>query len=65
MTSDHAPDEPSDSTRLALRIFAAIAVGLVLVVLIVATFGLPALGIIGIVATLAMFVVMLAFTAGN
>lgn len=61
MTHDQAPD----STRLATRIYAAVAVILVLVGLLVATFGLPALGLIGIVLTLVFFVIMLSFTSGN
>lgn len=59
----HAAD--SASTRLAVRIYLAVAVVLVLAVLLVLAFGLPMLGIIGIVLTLVVFVIMLAFTAGN
>lgn len=65
MTSDQIPDEAADSTRLAIRILAAIAVLLAAVVLLVASFGLHVLGFVGIGATLVMFAVMLTFTAGN
>lgn len=59
----HASDPAS--TRLAIRIYLVVAVVLVLAVLLVLAFGLPVLGIVGIVLTLVMFVIMLAFTAGN
>ncbi|MDB6176594.1 hypothetical protein PAF17_03640 [Paracoccus sp. Z330] len=55
----------SADNRLALRIFAVLLVVLLVVAALVATFGLPVLGLIGLVLTLAVFVVMLAFTAGN
>lgn len=65
MTSHHAPDDAAANKRLAIRIHAAVLVLLVLALLLVVAFGLPALGVLGIVATLIMFAVMLSFTAGN
>ncbi|MFC0201012.1 hypothetical protein [Paracoccus rhizosphaerae] len=47
-----------------LLVIALLAVA-VLAVAIVAHFGLAVLGILGLVLTLAVFAVMLAFTAGN
>lgn len=61
MTHTHAANE----NRLAFRIFAAILVFVLLLAAVVITFGLPALGIIGVVATVAVFVALLTITAGN
>ncbi|MCF3973156.1 hypothetical protein [Paracoccus salsus] len=61
MTEDSAPD----STRLAIRIYLAVLVVLVIAALLVWTFGLPALGLIGIALTLVVFAIMLTFTSGN
>lgn len=55
----------SDDHRLAVRLFLAVLVVVLAAALAVAVFGLPALGLIGIVLTLVMFVLMLSFTAGN
>lgn len=61
MTQDSAPED----NRLAIRIYIALLVVIVLAALLVVLFGLPALGIIGIVLTIVVFAIMLAFTAGN
>lgn len=61
MTHDSAPSD----NRLAVRIFAILFLVVVLAAALVAIFGLPVLGLIGLVATLAVFVIMLTFTAGN
>lgn len=53
------------STRLAIRIYLAVAVVLAVAILLVLSFGLPVLGLIGLLLTLVVFVIMLAFTAGN
>lgn len=59
----HASDPAS--VLIAKRVYLAVAVVLVLVALLVMIFGLPALGILGIVMTVVVFGLMLAFTAGN
>ncbi len=58
-------DTASASSRLANRIFAAILAVVVLAVVLVLWLGLPALGIVGLVLTLVVFVVLLGFSAGN
>lgn len=58
-------DLPASSKTLTFRIFAAILVTVVVAGLAVVLFGLPALGIVGLLLTVAVFGVMLAFTAGN
>lgn len=55
----------ASDTRLAVRIFAALLLTIVVLAAIVVIFGLPALGIIGIIATIAVFAGLLAITAGN
>ena len=55
----------SESHRLAVRIYLAVAAVLVVAVLLVLAFGLHVLGLIGIVLTVIVFAIMLAFTAGN
>lgn len=57
--------QAGNSTRLALWIYLAVVVVLAVAVAIVVTFGLPALGLIGLALTLVVFAIMLAFTAGN
>lgn len=58
-------DTATSSTRLAVRIYLAILAVLVLGAALTWAFGLPALGLLGIVATLLVFAVMLGFTSGN
>ena len=65
MTHPTASPAADDSNRLAMRLFAAVLLAVVLVVAAVLLFGMPALGIIGVVATVLMFVVLLGITAGN
>lgn len=55
----------SDDTRLMIRVLAALLLVVVLAVVLVMNFGLPALGILGLAATIVVFVIMLAFTTGN
>ena len=57
--------QAGNSTRLAMRIYLAVLVVLVVAAAIVLAFGLPALGVIGLVLTILVFAIMLAFTAGN
>lgn len=49
---------------LAGRIFITLALAVVLVVVLVALFGLPALTMIGLVATVIVFVILIAYAAG-
>lgn len=49
---------------LAGRIFIALALVVVLVVVIVALFGLPALTMIGLAATVVVFALLIAYAAG-
>lgn len=58
------PDSANEK-RVAFRIYAALLIVVVVAALIVIAFGLPALGLIGIVATIAVFVILLTITAGN
>ncbi len=58
-------DNADTESRLATRIYLALLVVVLLAGLSVYLFGLPALGIIGLLLTVAVFAIMLAFTAGN
>ncbi|TBN39910.1 hypothetical protein EYE42_09630 [Paracoccus subflavus] len=51
--------------RQTILILAAVLVALAAAALTVLFFGLPMLGIIGLVLTVAVFAVMLLFTSGN
>lgn len=51
--------------RQTLLILAAVLAALVAAALAVLTFGLPMLGIIGLVLTVVVFAVMLLFTSGH
>lgn len=57
--------EDKTGNRQTLVILAAVLVALVAAALAVLTFGLPMLGIIGLVLTVVVFAVMLLFTSGN
>ncbi|RJL11685.1 hypothetical protein [Paracoccus siganidrum] len=56
---------PTDDTRLTIRVLVAVLLVVILAVALVMNFGLPALGFLGLAATILVFVIMLAFTAGN
>lgn len=58
-------DTATSSTRLAIRIYLAVLLVLVVAAALVWAFGWPMLGMIGIVATILVFVIMLGFAAGN
>lgn len=61
-----APDRTTLSPAAALRLIAIVVAALVLLLAgLVLTFGAPGLGIFGLIATVVVFAVMLAFTAGN
>ena len=49
---------------LAGRIFITLALAVVLVVVLVALYGLPALTMIGLVATVIVFVILIAYATG-
>ncbi|MCZ0960410.1 hypothetical protein [Paracoccus benzoatiresistens] len=51
--------------RLTFRILALLLVVVAIAILAVVQFGLPALGLLGLVLTLVVFAVMLLFAAGN
>lgn len=57
--------ETANENRLAVRIFAAILFVVVVLAAVVVAFGLPALGIVGVIATVAVFAALLMITAGN
>ncbi|MFV0384828.1 hypothetical protein [Paracoccus sp. (in: a-proteobacteria)] len=57
-------EEPAAS-GLTFRIYAVLLLVIVLAVLLVWIFGLPMLGLLGIVLTLVVFALLIAFTAGN
>jgi len=59
----HTADK--DGNRLTLRIIALLLAVLAIAVLAAIQFGLPVLGLLGLVLTVAVFAVMLMFTAGN
>lgn len=61
--ADHAQD--TETRKMTLRLVAALAVILLVGVLLVAVLGLPGLGIFGLLLTVVVFAIMLAFTAGN
>lgn len=60
-----AATDDAAANRLAMRIILVTVLVLVVAAVIVVAFGPPALGILGLIATLVIFAVMLAFTAGN
>ena len=49
---------------LAGRIFMVLALVVVLVVVLVMLFGLPALNIVGLIATVVVFVILIAYATG-
>lgn len=51
--------------RIARNILLGVLVAIVLAVVLVAAVGWPMLGILGLVMTLAVFVLLIAFTLGN
>ena len=62
-----SPDEAMQTTYervLAGRIFITLALVVVLVGVIVALFGLPALNFIGLLATVVVFILLIAYAAG-
>ena len=66
--SEHITDDIQATraeNRLTARILAVTLIVLVLAGVSVAVFGLPMLGILGLVGTAAVFVIMLLFTLGN
>lgn len=60
-----AHDTAPTPTRVIVRIYAGLLVAILAVVALVAAFGLPALALIGVVATLLVFAVIIAFSAGG
>lgn len=56
---------PYDDTRLTIRILLGVVLLIAIAVALVLSFGMHALGFIGLGATVLFFAVMLAFTAGN
>jgi hypothetical protein len=58
-------DATSINQDMVNRIFAVILLVVVVAALAVIIFGLPALGIIGLLMTAGFFALMLAFMAGN
>lgn len=59
------PHATAAENALAARILLLVAAALVVCAVIVAVFGLPALGILGLVATAAVWAVLLTIMAGN
>lgn len=59
----HSVDKSGN--RQTFRILAVVLVFVVIAALAVVLFGLPALGILGLLMTVAFFALMLAYTSGN
>lgn len=72
LDSSRSGEPPADDThlqtareqRIAKMLYLAVLVVLVVVGLAVAVFGLPALGIAGLIGTVIMFALLLAYAAG-
>ena len=66
-TDSHGQSAQESATEnaLAARILLLIAAVLVLAVVIVAVFGLPALGMLGLLGTVIVWAALLAITLGN
>lgn len=59
------PHADKSENRQTFRILGLLLVVVALAVLAVLVFGLPVLGLLGLLLTVAFFAVMLMFTAGN